>query len=111
MRERQASGSVAGTSTTRAKRPSARDPGGASLNPLTATVRTSERPTRLEVVVREPGGSGFETGGYHVAFVVGAVFAAGAALLGAVLLRASAAPAAAIHGEVEEESEPAAEAA
>jgi MFS family permease len=30
------------------------------------------------------------TGGYHVAFVVGAVFAAGAAVLGAVLLRTSA---------------------
>jgi hypothetical protein len=30
------------------------------------------------------------TGGYHAAFVVGAVFAAGAAVLGAVLLRTSA---------------------
>jgi hypothetical protein len=34
------------------------------------------------------------TGGYHVAFVVGAVFAAGAAVLSAALLRPSAVPAA-----------------
>jgi hypothetical protein len=50
------------------------------------------------------------TGGYHVAFVVGAAFATGAAVLSAVLLRASAAPAAETHGELEE-SERAAEAA
>jgi EmrB/QacA subfamily drug resistance transporter len=49
------------------------------------------------------------TGGYHVAFVVGAVFAAGAAALSAALLRPSAAPA--VHEEaVEEEPEPLVEA-
>ena len=38
------------------------------------------------------------TGGYHVAFLVGALFAAGAALLGGVLLRAGA------HGAAQEEA-------
>jgi MFS family permease len=51
------------------------------------------------------------TGGYHVAFLVGAVFAAAAALLSAWLLRRRAAPAAATHAEVADEPEPAAEAA
>jgi EmrB/QacA subfamily drug resistance transporter len=46
------------------------------------------------------------TGGYHVAFLVGALFAAGAAAVAAALLRATA-PAAAPHAE----AEPAAEAA
>jgi MFS family permease len=47
-------------------------------------------------------------GGYHAAFLVGALFAAAAAALGAVLLRAAAMPAAA---EVEPEPEPVAKAA
>jgi EmrB/QacA subfamily drug resistance transporter len=51
------------------------------------------------------------TGGYHAAFVVGAAFAAGAAVLGAVLLRGRGAPAAATHDEVAPRAEPAAEAA
>jgi hypothetical protein len=52
------------------------------------------------------------TGGYHVAFLVGALFAAGAAVLGAVLLREGAGPAAAEHGEpVQDEREQLAEAA
>jgi MFS family permease len=51
------------------------------------------------------------TGGYHAAFLAGAIFAAVAAVLGAVLLRGSATPDEAIHGEAVEESEPVAEAA
>jgi MFS family permease len=47
------------------------------------------------------------TGGYHVAFVVGAVFAAAAGALGAALLRPGAIPA----GDVHAEAEPAMEAA
>jgi EmrB/QacA subfamily drug resistance transporter len=39
------------------------------------------------------------TGGYHTAFLVGALFAAGAAVLGAVLLRAGAGSAVAVHDE------------
>jgi EmrB/QacA subfamily drug resistance transporter len=50
------------------------------------------------------------TGGYHAAFVVGAVFAAGAALLGAVLLRESV-PAAATDGHAADEPRQVAEAA
>jgi EmrB/QacA subfamily drug resistance transporter len=50
------------------------------------------------------------TGGYHVAFVAGATFAAAAAL-SALLLRASEAPAAAIDDEAEQAPEPAAKAA
>ena len=38
------------------------------------------------------------TGGYHAAFLVGAIFAAGAAILGATLLRPAAAPAMDPHG-------------
>ena len=49
------------------------------------------------------------TGGYHVAFLVGAVFAAAAAALGGLLLRQGAYAAA--HGEMEAGPEPAAEAA
>jgi hypothetical protein len=45
------------------------------------------------------------TGGYHIAFLVGAVFAAGAALLSAGLLRRDAVPAAAIHSETEDDPE------
>jgi EmrB/QacA subfamily drug resistance transporter len=41
------------------------------------------------------------TGGYHVAFVVGAVFAAAAGALGAALLRPGAVPAGDVHGEAE----------
>ncbi len=48
------------------------------------------------------------TGGYHAAFVVGALFAAGAAVLSALLLREGAAPVAALH---EEDVEPVAKAA
>jgi EmrB/QacA subfamily drug resistance transporter len=44
------------------------------------------------------------TGGYHLAFVVGAVFAVAAAALGAALLRA-AVPAAGMHGEPEPATE------
>jgi hypothetical protein len=51
------------------------------------------------------------TGGYHVAFLVGAVFAAGAAVLSAALLRGTAVPAVAKQDETEEEQEPLAEAA
>ena len=51
------------------------------------------------------------TGGYHAAFLVGAVFAAGAALLGAALLRGNGVPAAATEGEADDEPEPVAEAA
>jgi EmrB/QacA subfamily drug resistance transporter len=51
------------------------------------------------------------TGGYHAAFVAGAVTAALAAALSAALLRGSAASASAMHGAPDEESEPAAEAA
>jgi MFS family permease len=43
------------------------------------------------------------TGGYHIAFLVGAVFAAAAAVLSAALLRESAVPAAQTHGEADEE--------
>jgi EmrB/QacA subfamily drug resistance transporter len=50
------------------------------------------------------------TGGYHVAFLVGAVFAAGAAVIGAVLLRAGA-PTAEQHEHAEADPEPLAEAA
>jgi hypothetical protein len=46
------------------------------------------------------------TGGYHAAFVVGAVFAAGAAVLGVVLLRGNSS-AAVLHDEVEQLAEPA----
>lgn len=49
------------------------------------------------------------TGGYHVAFLVGAIFAAGAAALGAALLRPG--TAAAMHAEGEHGPEPVAEAA
>jgi MFS family permease len=48
------------------------------------------------------------TGGYHLAFVVGAIFAAGAALVAATFLRTGAAVA---HAEAESEAEGAAEAA
>jgi EmrB/QacA subfamily drug resistance transporter len=51
------------------------------------------------------------TGGYHAAFVVGAVFAAGAAVLSAALLRGSGAPAAATERQARDEPEAAAEAA
>jgi EmrB/QacA subfamily drug resistance transporter len=51
------------------------------------------------------------TGGYHLAFVAGAAFAAVAAVLSAALLRGSAAPAAETLGEAEEEPEAFAEAA
>jgi MFS family permease len=51
------------------------------------------------------------TGGYHAAFLAGAIFAAVAAVLGAVLLRGSATPDEAIHGEADKEPEPVAEAA
>ena len=47
------------------------------------------------------GGSGnleALTGGYHAAFLVGAIFAAGAAILGVTLLRPAAAPAPDAHG-------------
>ena len=47
------------------------------------------------------GGSGDVealAGGYHAAFLVGAIFAAGAAILGATLLRPAAAPAMDAHG-------------
>jgi EmrB/QacA subfamily drug resistance transporter len=46
------------------------------------------------------------TGGYHIAFLIGAIFAAGAAVIGATLLRTSGAPA---HAEPEVIGEPAAE--
>jgi hypothetical protein len=46
-------------------------------------------------------------GGYHAAFLVGAIFAGAAAAIGAFLLRPT--PAAALHGEASEE--PVAEAA
>ena len=49
------------------------------------------------------------TGGYHVAFLVGAIFAAGAALLGGLLLRQGAYAAA--HGEPEPDAAAAVEAA
>ena len=48
------------------------------------------------------------TGGYHVAFVAGAAFAAGAALLSAALLRRTSAPALEMHAQTWEEPEPAA---
>jgi EmrB/QacA subfamily drug resistance transporter len=51
------------------------------------------------------------TGGYHAAFIAGAVFAAGAAVLSAALLRGGAAPAPAMHDDAEEEPQPCAEAA
>jgi hypothetical protein len=52
------------------------------------------------------------TGGYHVAFLVGAVFAAGAALLSAALLRGGAASASGERDEPpQEEPEPLVEAA
>ena len=51
------------------------------------------------------------TGGYHVAFVAGAAFAAGAALLSAALLRRTSAPAVEMHAQTWEELEPAAKAA
>jgi EmrB/QacA subfamily drug resistance transporter len=50
-------------------------------------------------------------GGYHAAFLVGAFFAAAAAALGALLLRAGAGSAVAVGGVGGEESEPLAEAA
>ena len=58
----------------------------------------------------EAGGSELEalTGGYHAAFLVGAIFAAGAAALGGLLLRPAAAPALGAHGS---ELEPVTEAA
>jgi hypothetical protein len=40
-------------------------------------------------------------GGYHAAFLVGALFAAAAAGIGAALLRPGAVPAAGMHGEPE----------
>ncbi len=43
------------------------------------------------------------TGGYHVAFVAGAAFAAGAALLSAALLRRTSAPALEMHAQTSEE--------
>jgi hypothetical protein len=43
------------------------------------------------------------TGGYHVAFLVGAAFAAAAAVLGAVLLRRGTSPGVAEHAEPVEE--------
>ena len=43
------------------------------------------------------------TGGYHVAFVAGAAFAAGAALLSAALLRRTSAPALEMHAQTWEE--------
>ena len=46
------------------------------------------------------------TGGYHTAFLVGALFAAGAAVLGAVLLRGGTGPAADVH-EVAAQEQPA----
>ncbi|MGH3111520.1 MAG: DHA2 family efflux MFS transporter permease subunit [Gaiellaceae bacterium] len=49
------------------------------------------------------------TGGYHAAFVVGAIFAAAAAAIGGLLLRPRAAPSANMHGAGEQE--PAVEAA
>jgi EmrB/QacA subfamily drug resistance transporter len=49
------------------------------------------------------------TGGYHLAFLVGAIFAAGAALIGGVLLRQGAYAGA--HPELDGEAEPATEAA
>ena len=51
------------------------------------------------------------TGGYHAAFLVGALFAAGAAAIGGLLLRPSAMPAEGMHGEAEPTTEPRAEAA
>jgi hypothetical protein len=51
------------------------------------------------------------TGGYHVAFVAGAAFAAGAALLSAALLRPTWVPALEMHTQTWEEPEPAANAA
>jgi EmrB/QacA subfamily drug resistance transporter len=51
------------------------------------------------------------TGGYHAAFLAGAIFAATAAVLGAVLLRESRMPVDASDGEAGDESEPVAEAA
>jgi EmrB/QacA subfamily drug resistance transporter len=48
-------------------------------------------------------------GGYHAAFLVGALFAGSAALIGALLLRPAAVPA--THGEVADADEPVAEAA
>jgi EmrB/QacA subfamily drug resistance transporter len=51
------------------------------------------------------------TGGYHVAFLVGALFAAGAAVLSAVVLRGGAGAALDEHGEPVEEPEVLAEAA
>ena len=48
------------------------------------------------------------TGGYQLAFVVGALFSVAAAALGALLLRPGAVPAA-LHGEAAVESEPSAE--
>jgi EmrB/QacA subfamily drug resistance transporter len=49
------------------------------------------------------------TGGYHVAFLVGAIFAAAAAAIGGLLLRPSAAPD--VHGEAAPPGEPELEAA
>ena len=51
------------------------------------------------------------TGGYHAAFLVGAVFAAGAAAIGALLLRPGAIAAGDPHGAPEAASEPSMEAA
>jgi MFS family permease len=45
------------------------------------------------------------TGGYHVAFLVGAVFAAAAAAIGAALLRPGAVAATEPHGATEEETQ------
>jgi MFS family permease len=45
------------------------------------------------------------TGGYHAAFVVGALFAAGAAVIGGALLRQRPAPAPAMHTEADEDRE------
>jgi MFS family permease len=51
------------------------------------------------------------TGGYHVAFLAGAAFAVGAALLNAALLRPTSVPAFEMHIQTWEEPEPAANAA
>jgi EmrB/QacA subfamily drug resistance transporter len=51
------------------------------------------------------------TGGYHAAFLVGALFAAGAAAIGAVFLRPKPMPAVDMHGETAPSGEPCMEAA
>ena len=71
------------------------------LRPLGATSLVASGEDRLAAL----------TAGYHAAFLVGALFAAGAALLSAALLRESGVPAAATDGEADDEPEPVAEAA